>query len=49
MGKVFRQDFSTVKKDMQESGHRTLAVCRWNLTEDVSIARYERMNYRKKL
>ena len=47
-GERFCQDFSTMEKNTQDKRHRTLADCCWNLTEEVSIARYKRMSFKKK-
>jgi hypothetical protein len=45
----FHQDISTMEKRFAgRSSRNMLADCFWNLTEEVSIASYKRMSFRKK-
>jgi hypothetical protein len=45
----FHQDFSTMeKKYVGKSSQNMLADCCWNLSEEVSIASYKCMSYKKK-
>jgi len=48
-GETFHQDISTMRERyVGKWSQHMLADYRWNLTEEVSIASYRRMSYRKK-
>ena len=49
-GERFQQDISTMEKRYaRKSSQNMYAEYCWNLTEDVSIASYKRMSYKKKV